>query len=59
MTHVFEVGDLVRACEKPEWGVGQVQSSIGGKITVTFENQGKVVLAEGATPLELVRSDWL
>ena len=29
---------------QPEWGVGQVQSNIGGKITVNFPEAGKVVI---------------
>jgi hypothetical protein len=29
---------------KPEWGLGQVQSNIDSKVTVNFENEGKVVV---------------
>ena len=28
----------------PDWGLGQVQSVIKGKITVNFEHAGKVVI---------------
>lgn len=35
---------LVRHPERPDWGLGQVQSRIGARITVTFEHAGKVVL---------------
>lgn len=35
---------LVRHPQQPEWGVGQVQSNIGGRITVNFEHAGKVVI---------------
>ena len=28
----------------PDWGLGQVQSSIDSKITVNFEHVGKVVI---------------
>lgn len=35
---------FVRNANAPDWGLGQVQSNIGGKITVNFENEGKVVL---------------
>lgn len=38
-------GMLVRHPDEPSWGLGQVQSNIGGKITVNFENRGKVVIA--------------
>ena len=30
--------------ERPEWGTGQVQSNIGGKVTVNFPEAGKVVI---------------
>ncbi len=44
MTALLEPGMYVRHPGAPDWGLGQVQSSIGGKITVNFENEGKVVL---------------
>ena len=37
-------GTWVSHPTKPDWGQGQVQSVIGDKITVNFENQGKVVI---------------
>lgn len=37
-------GMLVRHPDCPEWGLGQVQSNIGGKVTVNFREQGKVVI---------------
>lgn len=41
---ILTPGMLVRHPEHPEWGIGQVQSNIGGKITVNFREQGKIVL---------------
>ncbi|MGP1359081.1 DUF3553 domain-containing protein [Roseicyclus sp.] len=41
---MLEPGMLVRHPERPDWGLGQVQSNVGGRITVNFENEGKVVL---------------
>lgn len=35
---------LVRHPDRPDWGVGQVQSNIGGRITVNFREEGKVVI---------------
>jgi hypothetical protein len=55
----LEVGALVRLRSEPEWGVGQVQSIIGKRITVNFENHGKVVLQGDDLPLELVAPDHL
>jgi hypothetical protein len=41
---ILEPGMLVRNPAQPDWGTGQVQSNIGGKITVNFREQGKVVI---------------
>ncbi|MEO9778284.1 MAG: DUF3553 domain-containing protein [Sedimentitalea sp.] len=41
---ILEPGMLVRHPDFDEWGLGQVQSNIGGKITVNFREQGKVVI---------------
>ncbi len=40
----LEPGMLVKHPQKPDWGVGQVQSNIGGKVTVIFREAGKIVL---------------
>ena len=39
----FEPGDYKNPANK-DWGVGQVQSIIGNKVTVNFENYGKRVI---------------
>lgn len=44
MNAALEPGMLVRHPTAPEWGLGQVQSNIDGRITVNFEHQGKVVI---------------
>ena len=41
---ILEPGMLVRHPDQPDWGTGQVQSNIGGRITVNFREHGKVVL---------------
>lgn len=40
----LEPGALVRHPDQTDWGVGQVQSNINGRITVNFRNEGKVVI---------------
>ena len=40
----FEPGDKVTNPDNKEWGIGQVQSIIDGKVTVNFENVGKKVI---------------
>ena len=37
----FEPGDYVTNPANKDWGLGQVQSIIGNKVTVNFENFGK------------------
>ena len=41
---ILEPGMLVRHPGRPDWGLGQVQSRIGARITVNFEHAGKVVI---------------
>ncbi len=40
----FAPGDLVKLENYPEWGVGRVQSSLGSRVTVSFENVGKQLI---------------
>ena len=51
--HFLEVGALVRHSTEPDWGLGQIQSIIGARITVNFEHAGKVVFL-GTDHLDLV-----
>ena len=50
----LEPGMLVRHPERPDWGMGQVQSHINSKITVNFEEAGKVVIDGATVLLEIV-----
>lgn len=56
---LIEVGAIVRHPDKPEWGLGQVQSVIGARITVMFEEVGKQVINAELIELELVSFDPL
>ena len=40
----YEPGEKVIHPNNKDWGIGQVQSIIKGKITVNFENVGKKVI---------------
>ena len=51
---ILEPGMLVRHPGQPDWGLGQVQSRIGLKITVNFEHAGKVVIDGARVELVLV-----
>ena len=40
----FEPGMVGRHPSQPDWGIGQVQSRINGRITVNFSEMGKLVI---------------
>lgn len=44
MTAILEPGMVVTHPDRPDWGPGQVQSNIGGVVTVMFRHEGKVVV---------------
>ena len=44
-------GVLVRHPERPDWGTGQVQSNVNGRVTVNFPDEGKVVIDSGKVEL--------
>lgn len=44
MNSLLEPGMIVRHPTQPDWGDGQVQSNIGGTVTVMFQHAGKVVI---------------
>ncbi|MCM0021417.1 MAG: DUF3553 domain-containing protein [Tagaea sp.] len=50
-------GSYVRHPDKPEWGLGQVQSAVGARITVNFENAGKLLIDASAIALDAVDPD--
>lgn len=54
MNEFLELGALVRHPDKPDWGIGQVQSRIGDRVTVTFEHAGKMVILGDSIVLEPV-----
>lgn len=51
---ILEPGMLVKNPDAPQWGIGQVQSNIGGKLTVNFRDEGKVVLDGSKVILEII-----
>ena len=53
----FEPGDYVKNPSKTDWGIGQVQSIIGNKVTVNFENFGKRVINIENVNLEKVNNE--
>lgn len=57
MNEVIAPGMLLRHPDAPEWGVAQVQSRIGDRITVNFEHAGKQVIDSRSVILILIRPD--
>ena len=53
----FEPGDYVENPLNKDWGIGQVQSIIGNKVTVNFENYGKKVINAENVTLERVNNE--
>lgn len=54
MTALLEPGMIVRHPQEPDWGLGQVQSNIGGTVTVMFQQMGKVVIDGARVNLVIV-----
>jgi FKBP-type peptidyl-prolyl cis-trans isomerase 2 len=54
MASLIEPGMRVRHPDRPDWGVGQVQSVVGDRVTVNFENAGKLLINAGLVTLEVV-----
>jgi Protein of unknown function (DUF3553) len=52
---LIEPGQFVRNPQRPDWGVGQVQSAIEERVTVNFENAGKVLINARVVSLEVLR----
>ena len=50
-------GSFVINKNNKNWGLGQIQSSIGNIITVNFENVGKKVINANEVNLEIIKSD--
>ena len=54
MTEDLAPGTLVQHPSQPDWGLGQVQSVIGERVTVNFEHAGKVLINAAHIKLEVV-----
>lgn len=50
----IEPGMRVRHPGQPDWGIGQVQSVIGDRVTVNFEHAGKLLINAALVGLEPV-----
>ncbi|SOD96044.1 DUF3553 domain-containing protein [Caenispirillum bisanense] len=53
----FVPGVFVTHPGEPDWGIGQVQSAVGHRVTVNFENAGKRTINTGVIDLRVVTED--
>jgi hypothetical protein len=56
---LLQPGDFVRNQRQPDWGLGQIQSIIGNRITVNFEHRGKLLIDANAVELTRVHDNEL
>lgn len=54
MASLIEPGMRVRHPDRPDWGIGQVQSVVGERVTVNFENAGKLLINTAVVTLDVV-----
>lgn len=50
-------GTFVRHPDRPDWGIGQIQSVVGPRITVNFENAGKLLINADIVTLEPIEQE--
>lgn len=54
MTTDLIPGMRVRHPARPDWGPGQIQSVVGHRVTVNFEDAGKLVINTDQVTLEII-----
>ena len=54
MSGSIEPGQRVVHPDRPDWGVGQVQSVVGDRVTVNFEHTGKVLVNTAVVALVIL-----
>jgi hypothetical protein len=57
MNPLLVPGAMVRHPTQPDWGIGQVQSVVGERVTVNFEDRGKVLINAAVIELEIVEPE--
>lgn len=50
-------GQYIRLPDQPHWGIGQIQSVIGTRLTANFEDVGKQVVNSAVVTIESVSLD--
>lgn len=57
MTVFLEPGAYVRHPDRPDWGIGQVQTVVRQRVTVNFENAGKQLINTAVITLIVLDDD--
>jgi hypothetical protein len=57
MDRRLQPGVIVKHPDEPDWGLGQVQSALGARVTVNFENAGKRLINTETILLDVVSQD--
>ena len=57
MTTDLFPGLRVRHPDRPDWGAGQIQSVVGNRVTVNFEDAGKLVINTDQVVLEIIEQN--
>ena len=57
MSEFMNPGCHVRLEARPDWGIGQIQSVIGSRVTVNFENAGKQLINTDRASLIVVENE--
>ena len=55
MPHFLLPGSFVLLADDPDWGIGQIQSVVGDRVTVNFEHRGKQLI--NSTKVDLIAAD--
>ncbi|WP_339850764.1 DUF3553 domain-containing protein [uncultured Nisaea sp.] len=55
MPHFLLPGSFVLLADEPDWGIGQIQSVVGDRVTVNFEHRGKQLI--NSTKVDLIAAD--
>jgi len=54
----YEPGQFVRHPGAPDWGLGQVQSVAGHRVTVNFADAGKVLVNTAIVALDVLDTPY-
>jgi transcription elongation factor GreA-like protein len=57
VTVFLEPGAYVRHPDRPDWGIGQVQTVVRQRVTVNFENAGKQLINTAVITLVVLDDD--